>query len=164
MFCDRCGTNLQGAPAFCPTCGKAVGAVRPAAPRMPEPSRIAAHLRTLGFLWIAFSVLRLLPRLLFFTFWRNSNWFFGNDFPFMGHWFGTVAGTLVGFSLVSSVLGVIAGWGLLERQPWARILAIVLAFLSLLHIPFGTALGIFTLWVLLPAQSEQEYRQISGSY
>jgi hypothetical protein len=27
--------------------------------------------------------------------------------------------------------------------------------------PFGTALGAYTLWVLLPAQSEQEYEQIS---
>ena len=163
MFCDRCGTNLQGAPAFCPTCGKAVGLVRPA-PRMLEPSRIAGHLRTLSILWIAYSALRLLPKLFFYTLWRNSDWFFGNDFPFMGHWFGPVAGTLVGFSMVISVLGVIAGWGLMERQPWARMLAIVLAFLSLLHLPFGTALGIFTLWVLLPAQSEYEYRQISRSY
>jgi len=161
MFCDRCGTdlggtNLRGAPAFCPACGKAAGTVRPA-PRMPEPSRIAGHLRTLGILWIAFSALRLFPRLLFYTFWRHSDWFLGSDFPFVGHWLGTA----VGMSLVGSALGVITGWGLLERQPWARMLAIVLACFSLIQIPFGTVLGIFTLWVLLPAQSEQEYRQIS---
>jgi hypothetical protein len=160
MFCDRCGTNLQGAPAFCPTCGKAVGTVRPAPPRMPEPSRIAGHLRTLGILWIAFSALRLLPRLVFFTFWRHNDWFLGSDFPFVGHWLGP----LVGLALVWSALGVITGWGLLERQPWARMLAIVLACFSLIHIPFGTVLGIYTLWALLPAQSEQEYRQISRSY
>ena len=122
MFCDRCGTNLQGAPAFCPACGKAAGTVRPA-PRRPEPSRIAGHLRTLGILWIAFSALRLFPRLLAFTFWRHSDWFMGNDFPFMGHWLGTLAG----LTLVGSALGVITGWGLLERQPWARMLAIVVA-------------------------------------
>jgi len=130
-------------------------------PRMPGPSRIAVHLRTLGFLWIGFSILRLVPRLLFYSFWRNGDWFFFRDFPF-GHWLGGVAGTVIGLSVLTSVLGIITGWGLLERQPWARILAIVLGFLSLLQIPFGTALGIFTLWVLLPAQSEQEYRQISG--
>ena len=44
---------------------------------------------------------------------------------------------------------------------WARILAIILAFLSLIHVPFGTALGIYTLWVLLPASSEQEYQRIA---
>jgi hypothetical protein len=29
--------------------------------------------------------------------------------------------------------------------------------------PVGTALGIYTLWVLLPAQSEEEFRQISNA-
>jgi hypothetical protein len=40
-------------------------------------------------------------------------------------------------------------------------LAIVMGCLNLIHIPFGTALGIYTLWVLLPAQSEREYRNVS---
>jgi hypothetical protein len=38
-------------------------------------------------------------------------------------------------------------------------LAIVLGCIALVHIPFGTALGIYTLWVLLPAESEEEYRR-----
>jgi hypothetical protein len=29
--------------------------------------------------------------------------------------------------------------------------------LALIHIPFGTALGVYTLWVLLPAKAEEEY-------
>ena len=63
--------------------------------------------------------------------------------------------------LGSAAIGIIASWGLLERQPWARMLAIVLGCFNLLDMPFGTALGIYTLWVLLPARSEEEYRQIS---
>ena len=158
MYCDRCGTNLQGEPAFCPTCGKAFGVPRPA-PRMPQQSRIAGHLRNLGILWIALSALHLLPRLLAYTFWRNGDWWFGSGWPFGGlHWLGPV----IGLSVMTSVLGVITGWALLERQPWARMLAIVLGCFSLIQIPLGTALGIYTLWVLVPAQSEQEYRQISS--
>jgi hypothetical protein len=42
-------------------------------------------------------------------------------------------------------------------------LVIVLGVISLIEVPFGTALGIYTLWVLLPAQSEAEYRQLSLS-
>ena len=38
-----------------------------------------------------------------------------------------------------------------------------LGFLALLRPPFGTALGIYTLWVLLPQQSAQEYEQLSSS-
>jgi hypothetical protein len=34
-------------------------------------------------------------------------------------------------------------------------------FISLFNIPIGTALGVYTLWVLLPAQSEEEYRAFS---
>ena len=60
-----------------------------------------------------------------------------------------------------SLAGIAAGWGLLQRQPWARMLAIVLGCISLFDMPFGTALGIYTLWVLLPAKSEEEYRQIA---
>ena len=63
--------------------------------------------------------------------------------------------------LAGGVLGIVTGWGLLERQSWARMLAIVLGCVSLFEMPLGTALGVYTLWVLLPAQSEQEYRRIS---
>jgi hypothetical protein len=31
-----------------------------------------------------------------------------------------------------------------------------------IHIPFGTALGIYTLWVLLPAHAEEEYEKLSS--
>ena len=48
-----------------------------------------------------------------------------------------------------------------DKSSSAADLAIVLACFSLIKIPFGTALGIYTLWVLLPASSEEEYRQIA---
>ncbi len=67
------------------------------------------------------------------------------------------------FFIATGVIGLIAGWGLYERRSWARILAIVLAFLSLFHPPFGTAIGIYTLWVLMPAASEAEYQRIARS-
>jgi len=36
----------------------------------------------------------------------------------------------------------------------------VLAFPSLFcNVPFGTALGIYTLWVLLPAESDEAYEK-----
>jgi uncharacterized membrane protein (DUF2068 family) len=68
---------------------------------------------------------------------------------------------LGGLLLAGAVVGIVAGWGLLERKPWARMLAIVLGCFSLLDMPFGTALGIYTLWVLLPAGSEEEYRRMA---
>jgi hypothetical protein len=63
------------------------------------------------------------------------------------------------FLLVLSAPSIIAGVGLLKFQPWARILTIILSALHLLNIPFGTALGIYGLWVLLNAQTEPLFRQ-----
>jgi hypothetical protein len=68
---------------------------------------------------------------------------------------------VVGIGVIFGFAGIVTGWGLLERQLWARPLALILGILSLLHFPFGTVLGIYTLWVLMPQQSEQEYRRMA---
>jgi hypothetical protein len=126
---------------------------------MPVRSRIAGHIRLLGILWIAISAYRLLPGLfLFSVFQHGGAGFLPREVPFFVHGILRTVGSLF---LAGGVLGIVTGWGLLERQPWARMLAIVLGCFSLVEMPLGTALGIYTLWVLLPAQSEQEYRQIS---
>jgi hypothetical protein len=66
--------------------------------------------------------------------------------------------TVIGiFVLAKAAFGFMAGWGLLQREPWARILTLVLGFISLFNVPFGTAVGVYTLWVLLPQQSQEEY-------
>ncbi len=51
----------------------------------------------------------------------------------------------------------------MQREGWARVLAILLGFISLFNIPFGTALGVYTLWVLLPAPSGEEYEALAAS-
>ncbi len=66
---------------------------------------------------------------------------------------GAVAIGVVCILLVLSIPGFIAGIGLLKFRPWARILAIILAVLNILSFPLGTALAIYTLWVLLNAQT-----------
>jgi hypothetical protein len=60
---------------------------------------------------------------------------------------------------VFAIIGAVAlAWGgahvwvaaLLERRrPSGRVLALALAVVNLLVLPFGTALGIYALWVLL---------------
>jgi hypothetical protein len=59
------------------------------------------------------------------------------------------------FCLLWAVPGVVVGIGLLKRRPWARVLGIVMSALSLMHIPFGTALGIYGLWVLFNRDTER---------
>jgi hypothetical protein len=72
--------------------------------------------------------------------------------------FGPVILRFAGFFLLVRVgLAALAGWGLLERTQWGRIVAIVAACLSLIKFPFGTALGIWTLVVLLGYRNSTLY-------
>jgi hypothetical protein len=71
-------------------------------------------------------------------------------------WVLGLVGTTVGLLMAAlSVPGLLAGYGLLMRRPWARVLAIVVGILGLINFPVGTAIGIYTLWVLMqPAATE----------
>ena len=160
MFCDRCGTQLQATYRCCPSCGKPIVGAQgtPAAPPPPQ-YRVAGHIRNLAIFWIAYSALQLasgwfvgsiLPR--FFDFWTPHVWFFPRLFGGIGV-----------LLAARGVLGIIVGWGLLERQAWARIGAIVLGVINLIHPLLGTLLGVYTLWVLLPSESEREYRGMVGA-
>jgi hypothetical protein len=154
MFCDRCGTRLNETQTFCPSCGKAVGTV----PLMPIQGRIAGHVRLLGIFWLASAALHLIPGFFLYMFSHPGMGVLPPDVPaFLPGLFRFLGLFLLG----GAVLSLVAGWGLLDRQPWARTLAIVLACFHLINAPFGTALGIYTLWVLLPAKSEEEYRRFA---
>ena len=67
---------------------------------------------------------------------------------------GIAGSALVAFLLILAIPGLITGIGLLKYRPWARIAGIVLSALHLIHIPFGTILGIYGLWVLLNRETE----------
>jgi hypothetical protein len=139
---------------YCSRCGKQAGA----APLMPPArSRLAGHIRLLGILWLAVSAFRLLPGLLFL--FAGPFWIGFVPAEVRAMVFGLV-GIFGAFFLIGALLGFAAGWGLLERKPWSRTLTIVLGVFSLFDVPIGTALGIYTLWVLLPAKTEEEFRQL----
>ena len=80
----------------------------------------------------------------------------GGDIPFLGGLFSL--GIFLG---LFGVLHLVLAWGLFERERWARMLGLVLGFLGLLRFPLGTALGIYTLWTLLPELSGVEYDQLA---
>ena len=109
------------------------------------------HVTILGVLLIAKGVLGLLAALV--TFWAIAGGGFlsGDSEAFMVT--SSVAIFVSGFIAFFSVPDIIAGIGLLNRKNWARILALVLSFLSLLEIPFGTIVGVYGLWVLLKQET-----------
>ena len=66
-----------------------------------------------------------------------------------------------GIAVLFGLVDILVGWALLQREEWGRMLAIVMGVITILSFPVGTALGIYTLIILLPAQSEQEYRRLA---
>jgi len=65
--------------------------------------------------------------------------------------FGT--GLAILLSLLAILWGI-CGYGILKHKSWARIFAIILCALSLIKIPFGTALGIYGLWIMFNKETE----------
>lgn len=173
MFCDRCG--LAPGAQFCGSCGKAVaaGAV-PAVPpggAVAGDGRVQRHLKVLAILWLVTGILRLLEVIWIFIVGRMilPGLHIGNpeDWPFVRWSPDTlIAAALHSVGVVLAVFGIahlVLAWGLLERERWARVFGLVLGFLALLRVPFGTALGIYTIWVLLPETSAREFDQLAGS-
>ena len=68
---------------------------------------------------------------------------------------GYVALAISSLFLVIGIPSLIAGVGLLKQKGWARTLAIIVAILALASFPIGTAVGIYTLWVLTRKETEQ---------
>jgi hypothetical protein len=64
--------------------------------------------------------------------------------------FLSILGTAFGLLMVLlGFPGLLAGYGLLKRKPWARYLALILGVLELVNFPVGTAIGVYTLLILL---------------
>ena len=154
MYCNSCGTQVSESATFCSKCGKSMGT----STLMPRQGRIAGHIRLLGILWLAISALRLIPGLILIAIAGSR--IFPPDVP----QFVLAVLPAIGLCfLFVAAIGIAIGWGLLARQSWARMLTIIFGAISLIDIPFGTALGIYTLWVLLPAESEQEYKSLASA-
>src|SRR5271169_1525883 len=160
MFCDQCGAHLQMGQGHCVRCGKAVSG-----PAEYGRNRVREHVRLVGILWMAYSSLHVVGGVaaLFFAkfalVWLSR--IPDGPPPEVMVWLPALVSTVGWLILVKAALGFAVGWGLLQHEEWARMFALVLGFVALLSVPIGTALGVYTLWVLLPSQSEAEYRELA---
>jgi hypothetical protein len=164
MFCDGCGNAVQAGQAFCSKCGKQI--VGPVIALRPVQGRVQTHTHLLGILWLAMSALNAVGGvvlvLLGTTFFPHLREFAGKDADQVPVGFLTILLTTLGvIVLAKAAAGFITGRGLMQYESWARAAALVLAFISLFNIPFGTAIGVYTMWVLMPGNSQQEYDALS---
>jgi hypothetical protein len=75
----------------------------------------------------------------------------------------SIVATSLSFALfVPSLPGLVGGIGLIKYQGWARITLLVVGFINLLLIPFGTVLGIYTIWVLMHGDVKRMFESRAG--
>jgi hypothetical protein len=120
---------------------------------------MAQHVKVLGILHIVFGSLCVFGGLIAFAVMGGIAGIVGasdqgQDAAVAVPVLAAIGGFVCILCLVVGVPGLVGGVGLLQYKSWARITVIVLSALDLIHIPFGTALGIYGFWVLLNPQTE----------
>lgn len=65
--------------------------------------------------------------------------------------------------LVVSIVGITGAIGVLKRKSWARIVLLVISFFNLMRIPLGTALGVYTIWVLMNDETIHLFSSVSNN-
>ena len=111
-----------------------------------------SHRRILGILYIVSGIMNLVGMLLL-------SLLFSILFPFIfenAHiddqwvmvWVLPIIRTFaVIIILLIAIPSLLGGWGMLTNKSWAMTLLLILGCLKLFSFPFGTAIGIYTIWV-----------------
>ena len=168
MYCSGCGQVLAPGQAVCPQCGRQAVAPVPAVPGFAyQLESYAGKVKALSIVWFIYAGYSVLSGLLglavvhaifsHHTDWGNNPWTNGSG----PNWFLPAIFHIVWVAvLMRTCLAVLTGYGLYMRARWGRILAIVVAILSLIKFPIGTALGIWTMVMLLGFQNSTLYEQL----
>ncbi len=118
--------------------------------------RMDTHVSAIGILYIIYFVFSLLVAVLIFTILSGTGVLSGNKESMA---ILTTIGTVIAaYILVLASPALIAGIGVLRHKNWGRILAIIVGALNLPSFPFGTALGIYTLWVMTQPQVTARFK------
>lgn len=121
------------------------------------------HVSILGILYIVFGVLGILVAIGMLLLFGGAAGIVGAAqedpeaavaVPILG----VIAAVVFVVITLLSLPGLAVGIGLTKFQPWARIGALVLSALNLLNFPFGTALGVYGLWILLHKDTEAVFQ------
>lgn len=165
MTCAQCGLPNTIPGSYCSRCGRQQPSVSMQY-AYPNPPRVQRHLHRLSVLWMASGILYLLALLLgmtvfkFFFFGRFGHTQIWNNHADSIPFIHVIIPSLFFLVSILGIAAIIVGYGLSQRASWARVAAIVFACLALLKFPLGTALGIYTLWVLAPTTSALEYDSV----
>ncbi len=126
------------------------------------------HVKVLGILNIVLSALGILVGVVFLLIFGGIAGLVGLTDHSEGKLIavpilGGIGALIFIFLMVVSIPGIVTGVGLLKMRPWARMLGIVISALNILNFPFGTAVGVYGLWVLLSTETLALFEGMRGS-
>jgi len=105
------------------------------------------HLTLVASMHIGLSILGLLIAGLIFFIMIGTGVVAHDDEAFLV--LSIVGTVLLVLTVITSIPAIIGAIGLLKHKNWGRILIMVVSAIDLLNIPIGTALGAYSLYVLL---------------
>ena len=115
------------------------------------------HITAVAALRIGFGVLGILMGFALFALLSGIGTFADDHNAQFVLW---MVGTALGaFLILISIPGIIAGIGLLKFKEWARILTLIISAIDLINIPFGTAIGIYSIWALVQDETIEIFNQ-----
>lgn len=115
------------------------------------------HINVVAALQIGLSIFNLLIAFLLFTVLKLVGGFV--DDANATTILSIIADALAVVFIVISIPGILAGMGLYKRKEWARILTLVLSVIEIFSFPFGTAIGIYSIWALVQPETIAEFNK-----
>lgn len=109
------------------------------------------HINVVAALQIGLSIFNLIIAFLIFTVLKLVGGFV--EEPNAGMILSMIADILAIVFILISVPGILAGMGLYKRKEWARILTLILSIIEIFSFPFGTAIGIYSIWALIQPET-----------
>ena len=119
------------------------------------------HIQVLGILFIALGILGILGSIAVLVLFIGSGIASGvaTDEPGLSLLLAGLGVMIAVIILLTSLPGVIAGYGLTKKLHWGRPLGIIMAIVNLPGLPIFTAFGIYGLWVLFHEDTIKIFEQ-----
>lgn len=124
------------------------------------------HVQLIGILWIVFGVLGFALGLFILLVLLGISFIPGlvDSSTIAPGILRIVAYAVSSFLALLGLPKIVAGIGLLKRHEWARVMTIVLSILELWSVPFGLALGIYSLIILFNPDTIKLFNPPSPGY
>lgn len=115
------------------------------------------HIRVLGIVFVVFGLMGFIGASIVAIIFIGGGLAGGvvSEEPIVSFIVGSFGIVIVSVILIFSIPKVVVGYGLIKGYSWSYMFGIIISIISLFDLPFGTAAGIYGLWVLTKKESKQ---------